>query len=846
MPARHTMSAAVCVLSCAGLAAAAPSTDRLIPSGPSLWSVQGAADPIQNLTFAEKRKVREMLNLLEEMARKSECLDKTLDSIFNMDGDPGTDGDGDGNPDRVQYEPAGVTLKQAIQQLRNMLDQNRIQSRSDIGWGASTRPRRGTDADRIFISKELLKILCGDQAPPDMALEDDAERMMAKLQLTTSLANELVHVFQIFTGEDSKQCDAERDSDTASLKFICEIDDVIDALNNTAGVNGEDCPKLKACLMARGVDTNAEFSQVKTQTERMKNRYSNRRTNVFDANLLASNSWGRDYYGRDRYNWPLTFPGERLPQQIRLELPDGTLRFYVMPAGKTILNHTITRNAEGKVVLNILAQDAIGDLCLFTYVDTDCDGLPELTPAVTNIPVVSPFLRAFGEVTLRGVLPGDLEDAPTGFTIIDQLDGTITMGQIDPITGIPVGPPQILLQDPLIQNGFVFPGSTVDLGGQTGFGLSQVTPMEQDGSPPMLGIIFNPDLFTLDVAGLATDAELFPPPPMALEMFQGIPDVELVGPPFSPVELVEIGNGARIPLASDITDGTGLTPPIPVPPLPAGLFEVVDTGGFGLPGTIYFLPPLGQNIDCAELDLNFDGIPDRLQLSQDPPRLTMFFGLDPLLPQFQHMLELVLPLPLLEARGFDQVDPSLLVMQVQDQIGTVDIPLLPPPFPSGPPLPLPLPPVDLDGDGQADDALTIARLPTGDFQVDSFFDIEFSISFGPITPLPPIEPLTYELLDLNGDGIADIRIVDAFGGPDQCFINDGTGAFAPGDCGAPNCPADVNKDGLATPADFTAWLACFNDPGFAPFCANADVNADGSVSPADFTAWLAAFQAGCP
>ena len=62
----------------------------------------------------------------------------------------------------------------------------------------------------------------------------------------------------------------------------------------------------------------------------------------------------------------------------------------------------------------------------------------------------------------------------------------------------------------------------------------------------------------------------------------------------------------------------------------------------------------------------------------------------------------------------------------------------------------------------------------------------------------------------------------------------------------PDCPADVNGDGTASPADFTAWLACFNDPMSAPFCDRADVNGSGAVDPADFTAWLAAFNMGCP
>jgi len=60
-----------------------------------------------------------------------------------------------------------------------------------------------------------------------------------------------------------------------------------------------------------------------------------------------------------------------------------------------------------------------------------------------------------------------------------------------------------------------------------------------------------------------------------------------------------------------------------------------------------------------------------------------------------------------------------------------------------------------------------------------------------------------------------------------------------------SCPADINGDGAATPADFTAWLSCFNDPGSSPNCDRADVNEDGTIGPADFTAWLAAFQSGC-
>ena len=70
-------------------------------------------------------------------------------------------------------------------------------------------------------------------------------------------------------------------------------------------------------------------------------------------------------------------------------------------------------------------------------------------------------------------------------------------------------------------------------------------------------------------------------------------------------------------------------------------------------------------------------------------------------------------------------------------------------------------------------------------------------------------------------------------------------AWLAGPAVPPGCPADINNDGVATPADFTAWLACFNNPMNLPACEPADVNNDGSIDPADFTAWLGAFQAGC-
>ena len=102
--------------------------------------------------------------------------------------------------------------------------------------------------------------------------------------------------------------------------------------------------------------------------------------------------------------------------------------------------------------------------------------------------------------------------------------------------------------------------------------------------------------------------------------------------------------------------------------------------------------------------------------------------------------------------------------------------------------------------------------------------------------------------DCNANGVPDETDIssgssadcDADGIPDECELIAGD---AP-PCA--DCPADVNADGTASPADFTAWLGCFTDPASEVFCPRADVNADGATDPADFTAWLAAFASGCP
>ena len=128
------------------------------------------------------------------------------------------------------------------------------------------------------------------------------------------------------------------------------------------------------------------------------------------------------------------------------------------------------------------------------------------------------------------------------------------------------------------------------------------------------------------------------------------------------------------------------------------------------------------------------------------------------------------------------------------------------------------------------------RVACGDINNDGFDDIVGGAGQWPNNQIGP------EVYLYDGGAIPGVSLLNNFyaGDPMTDF-----GVFVAGPWNPP-CPADVNGDGVADPADFTAWLACFNDPMSAPYCDNADVNNDGTIDPADFTAWLASFNAGCP
>jgi len=123
---------------------------------------------------------------------------------------------------------------------------------------------------------------------------------------------------------------------------------------------------------------------------------------------------------------------------------------------------------------------------------------------------------------------------------------------------------------------------------------------------------------------------------------------------------------------------------------------------------------------------------------------------------------------------------------------------------------------DVNGDGQFDEA-------TGDEGYNYLFYIS-PLGGGNIT-------------DCNNNGVDDAT--DIANGTSTDINADGIPDECPGQ--STRLCADVNNDGVVTPADFSAWIAAFNTMNY-----RADQNSGGlgAVTAADFTAWIANFNLG--
>ncbi len=144
------------------------------------------------------------------------------------------------------------------------------------------------------------------------------------------------------------------------------------------------------------------------------------------------------------------------------------------------------------------------------------------------------------------------------------------------------------------------------------------------------------------------------------------------------------------------------------------------------------------------------------------------------------------------------------------------------------------------GDGWGDDPATIG---IDEGLNDDFGDLRLSanswgIDAGDDSSVPA------DIFDLDNDGDTTEPVpFDAGGNPR--FADDPAIPGSSVDIGAyefqgTSCLADVNRDGMLSPTDFSAWVGAFNTN--APEC---DQNGDGMCTPTDFSAWVGNFNAGC-
>ncbi len=805
-----------------------------------LWAAAPAALAGNNMTFEEKTKVRKAISLIESALKDS--LEMTLTDIFNPMGQGGM---------QVGYEETGggaTTLKEALNQLRNMLDQDRLQS-NDIGGRGSTSPRPGTDNDRIRINEDTLDLICNG-TPVEMATN--------KIFLGATLMNEMVHVYQIFEGVDEKQCDAERDSDCASIKYLEEIvaaltDDMGDAHDSLDDIadDAEAVAGLKKCLEDMGVDTAEEIEDVVDAVKERLQDYKDRKADVFEDNIDNGTSWGMDYYGAG-YTDPIKFP-ERdrdARDSTSLRSNDGlTSRdFFLSTPGALVVHSAVYLNKLNQTLLVTVSTSPIGELAAHIWLDQDGDGLPE-TPEAAIVPFKIPPStkpRALSDVMIFVQFDPLLSQTLTsdnGLLFLDVPTGTLFALELDAL-GLPLLPPAPLFSAPPLDllGGFHFLSFLRPVGpNQLLFVFSNTPNVSQFGHVNTFAVIFDTVLgngFPQPPATLAQwTSPLNPIGPETLE--GGAPTVTLNGNPGQPVTMFSIGRGSASLLGFGAAGPDGSTGPLPVSIQPNDLFVFSEGAG---PDLIAFLPTLGQNIDCTMLDETFDNMPDRIHLSRDPARLHFMTnaGSAPTVDSFFDIAyEIALENP--DPRGISAWEPTsrtILGEEIDTEIIALSL------TGSGPPIFIQSA-HDFDLDGAQDDAIQIKRdLGGGQFEVESFFDVDTPLFMIRETiPLPPaFEPNGVNYGDVSGDDIIDIEILplDLVGLQPICLINNGAGFFTIGPCAAPPCPADFNGDGAVNAADLAQLLGAWG-PGNGP----EDLDMSGAVNAADLAQLLGAWGP-CP
>lgn len=784
------------------------------------------------LTPGEITKVGRLLMQMEESFRKTGLLGRSLEDVFSELPD-GSDQDGD----QIEYEEgASSTIQDMIDTLRDMLDEGRIVASDEVGTGAATTTEPGLDADEIEISQEVLEQMCDETLPA-------ARRAFLKFCLGASLANEIVHVFQVFgdATEDSQECDAERDSDVLSMLYLCSVveqlrdDDgnpILD-IRETAG----ECPWMFSCLANFGV-MGGDIPDIIRDIEEVKeDEFEDRIENLFGRHIENGTSWADEYYGGHRdADWiPHILDGGN---SVGLDFQDGEpLKVYPTTPGASSVRAIITRDLEGRAALQVV-EVVDGGLSIVTRIDEDGDGCPDLEPTsrVSGPPLELPPRE--GDLQLLGWIPGAGGARIPGLFLIDNLHGTMSLAPVDE-SFVPRGAFRFLLQDERI---------TLDGGG---FRHVHRTVPGGDGEGARI-------LLTSSAAGMASaltlavaiettggeEGEFFPgegPAPLgdllapynpvgAFPVQAGVTELTLVTVPSELATLSAVGRGSREPLIEIEVNSPGGVETVEVPELQDGQLYLLESAGRQL---FYFLPPLGKNIDCALVDTDGDALIERMQVSRNPTRLHLLEGIRKDEPIFVHVYEQVLEDPE-SIGGLDSWDDPEQRRLRHSRRGLIPVTTSPEGL-EGEPLYLQSL-VDLDDDGELDDGVTVVRSGSGavngdPFHVVSILDVldgaieanRFPLS-GDFIP----EGLTF--LQDGSEGPVKIQI-DEFGGDSPvCLENSGGGNFGSIDCLEPQIEfrrGDVNGDGSLDISDPISNLSFQFIGNFEPGCEDA-LDTDGS------------------
>ncbi len=853
--------------------------------GALLMSAPGAAMAAapENLSDGEKTKIKRIITLMEKAWK--DCKDMKLKDVFA------------GAGDQMEYEQIakdddGVkdddpTIADALEQLKDMVDNNRFKKKA-IRSRATVDVKNGVDNDIIILRKSTVETLCSGTA-------SGVDKLSTKLLLGASIANEMTHVYHKWLGNtNKKKCDAEKDSDCASIKFLeaikkaIEDDDNAGMPNGTvAAIDGDDqkVDGLKKCFDDNGVASAADigkvFKKVCDRLGKVKSAptatdgtgYKGRKER-FEGDISATTfrNWAIWYYaGSDASeNRTTHVEDETARAGTSMSRGDQTLtRFFQVPAGHELVSARSYLSADGFVTLAQLSNNFAGNRFIEFYQDLDDDGVPE--PGALDVVVLGPAtpggVDLYSEVLLEGV-PETFHSGGTGDGLLfhDKNQGAVVMIELD-VTGLPNGvPPQPLFVDPGATLGGGFPFL------QRQFTVDDLIPIERFIFGQETGLYGDGQVIFIDidspgglplVAGPTAPAQAVVPivePGVHLASV-GLPDLDVSSAPGSQVDAISLGRGAFAPIGFGIAgpDGEAFVPLLN--PLEANDLLLIEANII-FQSIVYSVPRIGDPIGQTTNDEDGDGNLDVVTLSENPPRLHFYQG--DIAGHFAHLAEFALTSggPANLDAGFDYGGMLLPWSDLDGRSlisAEVDIEMVQLDLVSSQPIQVDIGYqtvwdvfVDLDDSPGANETVLILRPDAGP-GFEAYFvtgtdqpvsDVEQIIVLD-----PALEPSSIFFEDVNNDLLIDVRINDFNGGPGQCLINTGDpilqNRFVAGACPPPFCFGDADGNNIVNFNDITVILSNFlNDytPGTGP----GDSNGDGVVNFGDVTATLSAFLNTCP